>query len=90
MGKFLYILQSEKTGRYYVGSTDNPKRRLIEHNSGQTKSTRSGKPWKKVYSHEFATSQLGIKVERKIKSLKSRRVIGEIISGKIDLEALLW
>ena len=42
---YLYILQSEKTGRYYVGVTSDIKRRLREHNSGSVRSTSFYKPW---------------------------------------------
>jgi hypothetical protein len=44
LGKTLYILESQKHGRFYVGSTDDLSRRLNEHNAGRTKSTASGKP----------------------------------------------
>ncbi len=89
MGKVLYILYSKSRDRYYVGSTKNLDRRLSEHNSGQTISTRSGKPWEKVFSHEFYNSQSGLKAERRIKKLKSRKIIKEIISGRIDIEDLI-
>jgi len=74
MGKTLYILESQSHGRFYVGSTDDLSRRLREHNSGQTKSTSSGRPWKLVFNHEFDSSFLGLKAERRIKKLKSRKL----------------
>jgi putative endonuclease len=85
MGKTLYILQSEKHQRYYVGSTDDLNRRLWEHNTGQSKYTKTGIPWKLVYFHHFDDSKSGLRAERKIKSLKSRRIIGELITGKIQI-----
>ncbi|AFN75052.1 hypothetical protein MROS_1819 [Melioribacter roseus P3M-2] len=42
---FTYIIFSPSKNRFYVGSTNDIQRRLNEHNSGQTKSTRPGKPW---------------------------------------------
>jgi putative endonuclease len=30
---YVYILHSQKLNRYYVGTTDNPANRLMEHNS---------------------------------------------------------
>ena len=42
---YVYILKSEKDGRRYVGKTNNLKRRLEEHNSGQTHSTKSRRPF---------------------------------------------
>jgi predicted GIY-YIG superfamily endonuclease len=41
---FLYILQSETTGRFYVGSTPDLQRRLAEHLRGHALATRSRGP----------------------------------------------
>ncbi len=41
---FAYILQSEKTSRYYTGSTAELDSRLKKHNNGDTVSTRNGAP----------------------------------------------
>ncbi|MBC8174547.1 MAG: GIY-YIG nuclease family protein [Candidatus Marinimicrobia bacterium] len=42
---FTYILFSESHDRYYIGHTDRLEERIIEHNSGHTKSTRYGCPF---------------------------------------------
>jgi len=48
------FLQSTLNGRFYVDSSDNPDRRLLEHNAGNTKSTKPYRPWKIVYQHQFS------------------------------------
>ena len=40
----VYAIKSELDGRIYVGFTDCIERRLKEHNSGKTKSTKGYKP----------------------------------------------
>jgi putative endonuclease len=52
-----YILFSEKTGKFYTGSTheDDSVIRLYAHNSGKTKSTKFGQPWKLVYEEKYIT-----------------------------------
>ena len=48
--KFLtYIIQSRKSGRYYVGHTQNILERLSYHNNGKVTSTRNKGPWDLVY-----------------------------------------
>ncbi|MFH0890463.1 MAG: GIY-YIG nuclease family protein [Candidatus Liptonbacteria bacterium] len=54
---FVYILQSLKNGRYYVGSTDNVEQRVSYHNAGRVKSTKPHRPLKLVYSESFATNR---------------------------------
>lgn len=46
---FTYILQSEKTGRLYIGQTADLNKRLEEHNSGLSSSTRGHVPWKIIH-----------------------------------------
>ncbi len=41
---YVYILSSRKDGKFYVGSTDNLRRRLVEHQRGQCESTRLRRP----------------------------------------------
>jgi putative endonuclease len=42
---YVYILRSSKDNNLYIGSTDNIDRRLNEHNSGKSDSTRSRRPF---------------------------------------------
>ena len=42
---YVYLLRSEKDGRFYIGQTMDIHRRLKEHNEGNVKSTRSCVPW---------------------------------------------
>ena len=46
---YTYLIQSQKDKSYYCGITNDPQRRLIEHNKGNLKVTSFKKPWKLVY-----------------------------------------
>lgn len=45
----VYILQSNKNNRYYIGFTSDMDSRLKHHNSGANKSTKPHRPWKIVF-----------------------------------------
>lgn len=79
MKGFLYILQSEQSNRYYIGSTVDWKRRLSEHNEGKSTYTKITKPWKLVYLHEYSTMTAARQDEYRLKSMKSRNIIEELI-----------
>ena len=51
----IYALQSDTDGGLYVGFTSDLTRRLHQHNSGQTRSTRSRRPLKLIYSEQCGT-----------------------------------
>lgn len=86
MSGYVYILKSLKNGQYYIGSTNDLERRLIEHNSGKgCLTTKRLLPFELVFQEEFEY-ELCRKIEYKLKSLKSRKIIEETIdNGKIDL-----
>ena len=79
MKHYVYILQSEKTGKYYVGSTSNPESRLIKHNKGDVKSTKPYRPWKIIYINSYSTRREAEFRERQIKSWKSRDDIERLL-----------
>ena len=47
-----YIIRSEKHGRYYVGMSSDPEKRLFFHNQGLNTSTRNGVPWNKIWQSD--------------------------------------
>ena len=51
---YVYVLQSEKGGGIYLGSTNDLKRRLAEHNGGRGRSTKNSAPFRLVYYEAFS------------------------------------
>ena len=80
----VYIIQSVKTGRYYIGHTVAIQKRLFEHNEGLTCSTRNYRPWHIVYTKIFSTKSMAQHIELKIKRMKSRKFIEKLIANEID------
>jgi putative endonuclease len=77
----LYVLQSETTGKFYVGSTNDLDRRLSEHNRDHTPSTRKRGPWKLIHREDFATLLEARRRETEIKNWKSSRLIRALIES---------
>ena len=67
----VYILESERLGKYYVGSTSDVEARILRHNQGRSKYTKSGMPWRLVYTEDYATRSEAVNRERQIKRRKS-------------------
>jgi len=84
MKGYLYILESKKNGRYYVGSSFNPQKRLNEfHNEGKVMSTKHLRPLVIVFTQEYCCIRQARIVEHRLKKLKSRKVLEDMIrSGK--------
>jgi putative endonuclease len=77
----VYILQSQTSERFYIGSAINAEVRLAEHLRGQTPSTRGRGPWVPVYREEFETMSDALRRERQLKSWKSHRSLQELIDS---------
>jgi putative endonuclease len=77
---FVYILQSQKDGSYYVGASKNVETRLDQHNRGAGRSTRARRPWRLIYTEEHNTRSEAVRREGEIKKQKSRFYIESIIS----------
>ena len=76
---FVYIIQSIKNKRYYIGSTNNLERRLKEHNCGKSKYTKLTAPFKLVYKEEYNTLKEARIREAYLKRLKSRKYLEWLI-----------
>ncbi|XOV92961.1 MAG: GIY-YIG nuclease family protein [Bacteroidota bacterium] len=72
---YVYVLRSVNFDRYYTGMTSNPEKRLVEHNSGLTKSTKPFIPWEIVFLEKFETRTDARKREKYLKSGSGREFL---------------
>ncbi|MBW6441615.1 GIY-YIG nuclease family protein [Patescibacteria group bacterium] len=68
---YTYILKQTNKKKYYVGYTDNLKRRLIQHNCGSNISTR-GRMWVIYCYFAFDNRASAINFEKYLKSHSGR------------------
>ena len=76
---FVYIIQSQRDGSYYVGHTNNLTDRLNRHNQGKSKYTKTKTPWHLMYVEEFGSRSDATKRESEIKRKKSKNYIDLLI-----------
>ncbi|MES0362648.1 MAG: GIY-YIG nuclease family protein [Desulfobacteria bacterium] len=81
-----YIIQSELTGRLYVGQTEHLDSRLERHNSNEPGSRRythrQKGPWRLIYSEEHTTRSDTMRRERFFKSGQGREWIRENLTDR--------
>ncbi len=84
---YVYILRTA-SGRYYVGSTIDLKRRLEQHKAkNQTHSTKRMGELNIIFSQEYPTLGEARSIESKLKKLKRKDYIEKIIKeGYIKLK----
>ena len=80
MSFFTYVLYSKEHNKYYTGMTSSLVRRLSEHNSGKTKSTKAYRPWKIIYQEEYGSEIEAIRREKYLKGGSGREFLKSLIS----------
>ena len=84
-----YVLENP-AGRFYVGSTDDLRRRVAEHSDpGRPKSKYTAKhgPWVLVWAESHRTRADAVRRERQIKSRKSAAWIRRYLLGRASPDA---
>jgi putative endonuclease len=64
---YVYLLKSNKDNFLYIGSTDNLKKRFVEHNQGKSQATKFYAPFKLVYYEAYADKYDAASREYKLK-----------------------
>ena len=65
MSYYVYIIESETSGNYYVGSSKNPEKRLQFHNTVEKGFTSRYRPWRIIFKKEYESKNRSTKVRKK-------------------------
>ncbi|NOS93874.1 MAG: GIY-YIG nuclease family protein, partial [Cyclobacteriaceae bacterium] len=65
----------------YTGSTQDLENRLLEHNSGETKSIKHGIPWEVVWKTLLPSRAEAMQLEIKIKKRGAKRFLEDLSSS---------
>lgn len=74
MKHFVYIIYSEQYDKYYKGYSTDPYKRLLQHNAGKSRYTRSFIPWKLVYIELLPDKTEALKREKSLKKYSKNQV----------------
>jgi len=80
MSYFVYAIRSKIDRRFYVGFTENVQKRLNEHNSGKTKSTKGYRPWDLIFTTECQTRAEARKLEKYYKGGSGKEKLKQMVS----------
>ena len=67
---YVYLLKNNSR-RWYIGVTNNLKRRIAEHNSKQNFSTKYDPTWKIIYYEAYTNEAIAKEREKKLKNFGS-------------------
>lgn len=76
---FVYILQNDIDGSFYVGQTQDIRDRLKRHNENRSLYTKDKGAWNLVYLEEFGSRSEAARREKEIKKKKSKKYIEYLV-----------
>jgi len=79
MAYYVYILQRQKDGSFYIGHTADLTRRIQRHNQSRSLLTKARAPWKLIYQEELNSRSEASKREHQIKQKKNRAYIEHLV-----------
>ena len=85
---YVYIIYSELGDCYYRGYSENPKKRLIQHNNQESKFTSRFSDWRLVYVEKMETKREALIREKGLKKYSKAQIMSLILSSKNSLNSL--
>ena len=82
---YIYILQSLKNKSFYIGYTNNLKKRFREHNNGKNLATKSFRPYKLIHYEAFVNQKDAKNREEYFKSGWGWRSIKKMLKNYLSL-----
>lgn len=76
---YVYVLQSVKSSRLYVGFTGDLVKRLKEHNRGIVFSTKPFVPWKVIHYMAYLDRKDAIRREKYLKTSQGSRLLKRML-----------
>jgi putative endonuclease len=94
MTHWVYILQSQSSGRHYCGQNDDIKKRLNQHNDPENTFTRTASrfkgPWRLIHKIECPNRTDANRLERKIRVSNRGEAEIPLRAGLIPPAVGLW
>jgi putative endonuclease len=78
---YLYILLSLKDNKFYIGATNNLKRRFKENNNGEVLSTKGRRPLKLIYYSAFLNEKDAVASEKYFKTTRGKQRIRKMLEN---------
>ncbi len=80
---YVYVLHSAASGSFYVGITQDLRKRVAEHNKGLNFSTKAYKPWTLIYYEAHTNQADARRREKYLKTTAGDRALRKMLREKL-------
>ena len=78
---YVYILQSQKDKKLYIGLTSDLKNRVKEHNAGECKSTKLRVPLELIFYEAYLNKEDAMRREKYFKTTKGKTILRQMLKS---------
>jgi len=83
---YVYVLRSAKDHDFYIGSTNDLKRRMQQHQRGENTSTAKRLPLKLLYFEGHRSKEDALRREKYFKTTKGKVTLRQILKNALTTE----
>jgi len=83
--QYVYVLKSLKSGKWYIGCTEDLRKRFMEHNNNKSTYTKGRGPFELIYYEASLNKLDGFAREKYLKSGMGRRYLNNRIRRFLSL-----
>ena len=80
---YLYVLLSKKDNKFYIGTTNDLKRRIAEHRQGKNISTSKRLPLKLIFYEAYPTKSDAERRESYFKTAKGKTTLKQMLRDSL-------
>ncbi len=81
---YVYVLRSKRDGKFYIGSTNDLKRRLQQHQRGENTSTSKRLPVELIYFEGHRSKNDALRREKYFKTTKGKITLRQILREALN------
>ena len=82
---YVYVLLSQNDNKFYIGSTNDLKRRVKEHQAGKNTSTSKRLPLKLIYYEAHTSKADALRREKYYKTTKGKTTLKQILRDALNV-----
>jgi len=83
---YVYVLLSLRDNKFYIGFSENIKKRLADHNAGRNTSTKPRRPFKLIYYEAHFSREDAFRREAYFKTTKGKSTLKQMLRTTLTLE----
>ena len=81
---YVYVLRSKRDSKFYIGSTNDLKRRVKEHQHGKNASTAKRLPLKLIYFEGHLSKEDAVRREKYFKTAKGKTTLRQVLKVSLS------